>query len=270
MSRARKKPQRPVPRESAASSEPATGYFAWSKDPAVGCFAVLPLWALYEVLRFTLTPSERNGAESLLMDGLGRMGPMGLPFLRLLVFAIIFTSAVSILRRELPWARVAGVAALEGTVYGLLLGPIAGALAASSTSLLSVHSMSVVESAAAMFPRDRLVQDLVGALGAGIFEEIVFRLGLLSLLALLFGRAARSFGLPRSLGLVVAIVASAVLFAWFHHLPPAREPFVLQTFVFRTMAGLLLGALFVARGFGVAVWTHAMYDVHFYLTHPSS
>ena len=32
------------------------------------------------------------------------------------------------------------------------------------------------------------------------------------------------------------------------------------------MAGLLLGALFVLRGFGVCVYTHVMYDVHYYLT----
>ena len=36
---------------------------------------------------------------------------------------------------------------------------------------------------------------------------------------------------------------------------------------FRVAAGLLLGFLFVLRGFGVAVYTHALYDVHYYLTH---
>ena len=42
-----------------AAPEPhPTGYFGWSRDPAVGLFAVLPLWLLYEALRLRLAPNE--------------------------------------------------------------------------------------------------------------------------------------------------------------------------------------------------------------------
>ena len=40
----------------------------WSRDPAVGLFAVLPLWLCYEVLRLTLAPEERNGAELMVSE----------------------------------------------------------------------------------------------------------------------------------------------------------------------------------------------------------
>jgi len=35
--------------------------------------------------------------------------------------------------------------------------------------------------------------------------------------------------------------------------------------VFRTVAGLVLGTMFVLRGFAVCVYAHAVYDVHYYL-----
>lgn len=229
-----------------------SGYFEWSRDPAVGLFAVLPLWLFYEGLRLSLTPAERNGAEVLLLDTLGLLGPGATALLRILFGATVLVAAVSIHRRRVPWTRVALVSALEGTVYGLLLGPLAGALATSSAQLLSADG--------------RLVANLVGALGAGIFEELVFRLFLLSLLALFLNRAAAAFSLPKISGIVVAVIVSGLVFALFHHLPPAQEPFALPAFLFRTMAGLLLGALFVLRGFGVCVYTHVMYDVHYYLT----
>lgn len=235
--------------------EPAAegGYFAWSRDPAVGLFAVLPLWLCYEGLRLWLTPAERNGAELLLLDALGLLGQRGAILLRILFAGCVAVAAWSLLRREIPWLRVALVSALEGTVYGLLLGPLAGALATSAARVLTAAPN-----------RPGLVPDLVGAMGAGIFEELVFRFGLMSLLAWLWLRTAKAHRLPRWVGGLVTVVVSALLFSWFHHL--WGEPYTASAFLFRTMAGLLLGALMLARGYGVCVYTHAMYDVHYYLT----
>jgi membrane protease YdiL (CAAX protease family) len=148
-----------------------------------------------------------------------------------------------------PWLRVAAVAVLESAVYGLLLGPLAGAIAAPMQRALATG---------------RLPQ-IVGSLGAGLFEELVFRLLLMTALVWLFVRVAEGFSLPRQVGAAVAVVVSAVVFSGFHHV--CGEPFTQEAFLFRTAAGLLLGVLMWARGFGVCVYTHAAYDVHYYLTH---
>ena len=79
-----------------------------------------------------------------------------------------------------------------------------------------------------------------------------------------------AFGLPRVLGTAVAVVISALLFALFHHVGPGAPPIELRVFWFRASAGLLLGGLFVTRGFGVCVCTHTAYDIHYYLSHASS
>lgn len=216
----------------------------------MGLLVVMPLWLLYECLRFFYAQSEVNGAELVAVRLLERAGFMNLA--RCAVALAVLAAAWSIHRREIPWLRIGLVIALEGSVYGLMLGPVAWQLTRHA-ELLSV-----------VLAGNPLVVDLVGALGAGIFEELVFRLGLLSLLAWGFIRACQAFAIPKWIGVALAVVASALVFSICHHWgdPSALDPGV---FVFRSMAGLLLGLLFITRGIGVCVYTHALYNIFLYL-----
>jgi hypothetical protein len=94
-------------------------------------------------------------------------------------------------------------------------------------------------------------------IGAGIYEEVLFRLGLFGGLVLVL-RAVR---IPWAVAWVLATCAAALAFAAAHHIGPYGEPMRADYFVFRTAAGLFFTALFVGRGFGVAVGAHAGYDV---------
>lgn len=220
--------------------------------------SVLPLWLIYEGLRFELAPEERNGAEALVTDGLLLLGPHAHLILRLVLLSLVIVSAIVVARQRLPWLRIAFVSALEGIVYGFLLGP-----------LTQVLTMRVLESGALSIPAiGRLdAVELVGSIGAGLFEEAVFRLLLVSGLALALTRAARAFGLHRALGVIASIVIAAFAFSWFHHVGPGGEVFRMPVFVFRVVAGILLGFVFALRGFAVVVYMHAAYDVHYYLLH---
>ncbi|MBL8756404.1 MAG: CPBP family intramembrane metalloprotease [Planctomycetes bacterium] len=246
--------------KSAPEAEPSAaagpgGYFHWSRDPAVGLFAVLPLWLAYEALRFWLVPEERNGAELFLLHELQRLDARVHIVLSALFALLVLAAARSLVRRNVPWLRVVLVVALEGTMYALLLGPLASQMAASATRVL------------AMLPAadPRLLGNLVGSIGAGVFEELVFRLGLMSALVWIGLRALRAWAMPTWLAGVFGAIASGLVFSWFHHL--CGEPFESRRFVFRTMAGILLGLLMWARGFGVCVYTHTMYNVYYYLGH---
>ena len=89
---------------------------------------------------------------------------------------------------------------------------------------------------------------VIGAAGAGVHEEIVFRLGLLGgLVAVLRGRVP------------VAIALSAVGFALAHHL--AGEPFTARAFAFRCVAGVAFGLIYWYRSLAHAVYAHALYDL---------
>jgi membrane protease YdiL (CAAX protease family) len=99
---------------------------------------------------------------------------------------------------------------------------------------------------------------LMLSLGAGLYEELLFRVVLVSALAI----AARTlFGWrPRAAG-IFATLAGATLFSAAHYIGPFGDPLKLQSFVFRLLSGLAFSALYLQRGFGITAWTHALYDV---------
>jgi hypothetical protein len=75
----------------------------------------------------------------------------------------------------------------------------------------------------------------------------------------------RSSGLGvRRSGIFAALLA-ALAFSAFHYIGPYGDPFTLSSFLFRALAGLAFSALFLLRGFGIAAWTHALYDVFLFV-----
>jgi hypothetical protein len=126
-----------------------------------------------------------------------------------------------------------------GALIRLLMGPIEGALAVADGGLGS--------------PGARVV----ASLGAGIHEELVFRLGGVAGGAWLLIRV----GLAPRTAIPVAVAVSSVLFAYAHHVGPMGEPFDADVFVFRCLAGLVFAGIFWFRSLAHAVYAHAMYDV---------
>ncbi len=104
----------------------------------------------------------------------------------------------------------------------------------------------------------RWVDDIILSIGAGIYEELVFRLIAITLLSIIL---IDVFSLNRNATMVFIFFASAALFAAHHHRPFGNEPFDSAKFLFRTAAGLYLTAIFVFRGFGIAAGAHAVYDI---------
>ncbi len=109
-----------------------------------------------------------------------------------------------------------------------------------------------------------LMADVVTGIGAGIYEELVFRLILICLLMLLFQDVLRCTHLN---SIILSVLISAALFSAHHHIdflsgkPNAVDPFDLTEFIFRTLAGIYFAALFAIRGFGITAGTHAAYNI---------
>ncbi len=98
---------------------------------------------------------------------------------------------------------------------------------------------------------------VVASLGAGVHEELVFRLGGLAGGAWLLGRA----GVAPRVAVVVATVASALLFAWAHHLGPYGDPWSRDLFAYRALAGVIFALIFYYRSLAHAVYAHVLYDL---------
>src|SRR5947199_385904 len=99
---------------------------------------------------------------------------------------------------------------------------------------------------------------LMVSLGAGIYEELLFRVLLVTALA----AAARTLlgWTPFTAG-IAATVLGAAIFSAFHYIGPYGDRLQIYSFVFRMIAGLFFSALYLLRGFGITAWTHALYDV---------
>jgi membrane protease YdiL (CAAX protease family) len=109
-----------------------------------------------------------------------------------------------------------------------------------------------------------LLANIVTGIGAGIYEELVFRLILICILMLLLQDALR---LDHKNSIVLSVLISAAMFSAHHHIdffsgqPNAIDPFNLTRFAFRTIAGIYFAILFAIRGFGITAGTHAFYNI---------
>jgi membrane protease YdiL (CAAX protease family) len=100
------------------------------------------------------------------------------------------------------------------------------------------------------------VARLVGFCGAGIYEEVMFRLIMLPPVVWLVGLIVSYHR-----AIAPAILLTSLLFAAAHYAGVQGEPFDWFSFSFRFLAGTLFAILFVYRGFGIAAGTHALYDI---------
>ena len=109
-----------------------------------------------------------------------------------------------------------------------------------------------------------LMANVVTGVGAGIYEELVFRLILICVLMVLFQDL---LGLHHHNAIVLSVLISAALFSGHHHIILVNghlgrtAPFNWTEFGFRTMAGVYFAILFAIRGFGITAGTHAFYDI---------
>jgi Type II CAAX prenyl endopeptidase Rce1-like len=94
------------------------------------------------------------------------------------------------------------------------------------------------------------------SMGAGVYEELLFRLVAINLLSLILMDV---FEMKASAAIPIIILSSAILFAAYHLL--GSEPFSPAVFAFRTALGVYLAGIYVYRGFGIAVGAHTVYDL---------
>ncbi len=234
-------------------------YFAVSRQPRYSLLFALPLLVLYEGLAAGLSGSAmsgvRNGADVLLKTLFlslgGRAGLMTFGVLLLSVGAWFVWKDVRRQRGALQHRVFLGMLA-ESMLYAAILGQVVSILTAW---LLSGGSLPMVIQSAVM--QLSLGTQLVVSLGAGIYEELLFRVLLIS--------GITTLGLylkwERMVAVGVAVGASALIFSAFHYVGPYGDPFTMPSFMFRAIAGLVLSGLYVTRGFGITAWSHALYDV---------
>jgi len=128
----------------------------------------------------------------------------------------------------------------------------------------NIHLSAVTEQTTGDWHEQPILTNIITGIGAGIYEELVFRLILICLLMLLLQDV---LGLSHINSIVLSVLISAALFSAHHHIdffsgqPNAIDPFNWTRFAFRTIAGIYFAILFAFRGFGITAGTHAFYNI---------
>jgi Type II CAAX prenyl endopeptidase Rce1-like len=229
-------------------------YFQATRHPWPSFLLLLPLLLIYEGGILWLGGPQpdalRNGADAWLHWGLEQVGvnfayaPPGL-----IALGFLFWSYAIWSKRPQDLAGVVCGMVIEAVFFALGLWGVSRALG----PVLDHFGIQLQWSAA----RIEAIGQAVTFIGAGIYEEVLFRLILFSGLAL----ALRMVFLPTLLAVPAAAVGSAALFSAAHHVGPFGEPFDNYVFLFRLVAGVYFAAVYQLRGFGVAACAHALYDV---------
>jgi hypothetical protein len=212
---------------------------------------VFPLFLIYQLgVLFTLP--LLNGADfvtTFLFTSLGLTLKGYLLFLAVVVS--LFAIVVGLLKRKQQFnGRVLLPVLLESVIYALTMG--------SLIVLVMTKVLGFPPTLAAALQRQGFVGRTVMSLGAGVYEETVFRLGLLGGSIAVFEKL---LGMSRWAAVLGAFILSSAVFSFVHYLPPLGDAFSFGSFTFRLLAGVVFGLLFKLRGFAVAVYTHAFYDI---------
>jgi CAAX prenyl protease-like protein len=235
-------------------------YWQASRAPRYSLLFALPLLIIYQVLAAIAPPAPggmavRNGADIILESAFvwlaGAWGPRLFMLCLIGVGAWLIARDVRTNRNVSP--AVLGSMLLESICLALLFGLVVGSLTAALLGY-PPPSMIVAFTTQHLSPMTMLMLSI----GAGIYEELLFRVVLVGLLA--WG-ATKLLGLRPLPAGVAATVLGALIFSAFHYVGPFGDRFEIYSFVFRTIAGLFFSGLYLIRGFGITAWTHALYDV---------
>src|SRR2546429_1926793 len=234
-----------------------TSYGQVSRAPRYSLVFALPLLRFYQVLAVLLAPggrSVRNGGDVILQALFTAVaGTWGPP----LFMVCLIGAGLWLVMRDMRahGSRLRGgvfVAMLgESITLALTFGVVVGSVTSGVLGMLQTLAVPGR-------PEMDWWTRLMVSLGAGIYEELLFRVLLVGALAAT-ARALLGWR-PLTAG-VTATVVGAATFSGLHYLGPYGDRWQLYSFAFRMVAGLFFSGLYLARGFGITAWTHAFYDV---------
>lgn len=236
------------------------------RGAAAALYSMFPLFAAYEWSLRAGNGGYRNASELLLSRPLEPLGDWA-PVVRLGGLFVLAVLAAAHLRVRRDWPLVRGGLgiALEGVLWAFALGPLI-------LLVLSVLGDAAPVLRLAGGPPEHLpgLQRIAYRLGAAAWEELFFRLGLYSLFYLLARRVVMFLGAAEGVaswvGEGAGLALSSLAFAGFHlasftgWLGIGGEAWDPGLFLWRLVAGLLLGVLFRLRGAGATAWAHGVFN----------
>ena len=228
----------------------AISYWNVTKNIYYSLLFIFPMLFLYEsmcwIQYFGQSSEIRNGADVLIRQIIVGMGNGSEIAYGLLLMIVLF--GVMFLNR-----RVVRNGKFKFTFFLLMIVESLG-WCIGFVIIMSVSEQLLLS----IMERNIIPEQFYLAIGAGIWEELLFRVGAIGL-SLSF--LTKIVGYSGIYSVIIAVIFSAVIFSLFHYLGPFGDNFAYKSFYLRTLAGLFLGSLYMFRGFGITVYTHIFYDM---------
>ena len=226
-----------------------SNYWSYSRSAYYSAIAALPLLVIYEIL-IVLSQSPywriRNAADVWIRTFLMAFDLQA----QHLTFVLI---GISLALIPIAKSRERGIK-LKANYFALMF---AESLAFSLVLGVVLQSILRIGGLSSGGPGSGLMQNLALSVGAGLFEEIIFRVLLLNLLFLLISPLSKK----KVVSTVVAVLLASFLFSLSHYVGTMADTWQLYSFMFRWAAGLLFTVLYFIRGFAITAYTHALYDI---------
>ena len=226
-----------------------SNYWRYSRSAYYSAVAALPLLVIYEIL-IVLSQSRywgiRNAADVWIRTFLMAfdLQAQHITFVLIGISLALIPIAKSKARGIKLKANYFALMFAECLAFSLVLGVV----------LQSILRLGGLSSGG---PGSGLMQNLALSVGAGLFEEIIFRVILLNLIFLLLSFLFRK----KVVAAVFSVLLASFLFSLSHYVGTMADTWQLYSFMFRWAAGLLFTVLYFVRGFAITAYTHALYDI---------
>lgn len=224
-------------------------YWRFSRSAYYSVVSALPLLVVYEIL-VIMTQSRywgiRNAADMWIRTFLMAfdLRAQHLTFVMIgIAFALIPVAKARSYGVKLK-ANFFLLMLAEAFTYSLVLGGV-------------LQSILRLSGLAAGGPGNGALQNFALSLGAGLFEEIIFRVLLLNLLFFILNYIFKN----KVTTAVISVLAASFLFSLSHYIGSMADSWELYSFMFRWIAGMIFTVLYFIRGFAITAYTHALYDI---------
>jgi len=239
-------------------------YWNQAREPLACLVFLIPLLALYELGVFWFGGNQpltvRNGADYWLRSGLASLGIEAFLLPLLIIGGLLGWHRYGGYRWRLSRETLVGMFA-ESMILAVCLLFVAQlqdmAFQCWFPSEFSIHGQGS-EDCPLLVIAPNLGSRMVSYVGAGVYEEVLFRL---LLLPACFAFLRGVFRMPGSWSAVLAVFLTSLTFSVAHYVGASGETFSLFSFTFRTTAGCFFATVFLLRGFGITVGCHAFYDL---------
>ena len=224
-------------------------YFFTSRSSFYSFLFTIPLFFVYEISILFLSKDDiivvRNGADFLMrniLESFDIYGLYALGFVFFSGFALSFIFFIKADKKKELKSNFLFFMFIESVLWSFILY-----LMLSKFMLVLMNPMGKM-----------ILQQVTLAIGAGIYEEFLFRVLLIAGLTRLLGFIFLWKQLSRK---IVALIISGGIFSAFHFMGEYGDFFSMELFLLRFFAGIILGVLYLFRGFGITAYTHSIYDL---------